>query len=104
MKPSEHPNCRRWLRPPTIEQIEAVVKASGSSELQFERYYGIYTGCIKNIRLGVKKMPVQYWHIFLEDKESVVAKTVAKTVSATQKIPKKKRTKVDPNSKLANLI
>ncbi len=49
-------------------------------------------------------MPVQYWHIFLEDKESVVAKTVAKTVSATQKIPKKKRTKVDPNSKLANLI
>ena len=90
MKWSQHPNAKRWLKPPTIEQIDAVVKKSGVSELQFERFYNIYPGCIKKVRFGGYRVPVQYWHIFLEGKESMVPKSVPifnpQTATPKQKI------------------
>lgn len=101
MKPSEHPNCRRWLRPPTIEQIEAVIKASGVTVPHFEKYHGIYDGCIRHIRLGDKKMPVQHWHLFLEDTKTNVPNNVPKMVSVTQKLQKRKELRL---TRTANLL
>lgn len=99
MKWVNHPNTKRWLNPPTIEQIEAAVKKAGVSEFQFERYHGIYRGCIKNIRLGLRHMPSPYWHLFLDEENTVT------TIQPPAKSkPKIKRTKVIPKGKLADLI
>lgn len=107
MKWSQHPNARRWLSPPTIEIIDAVVKASGSSELQFERYHGIYPGCIKNIRLGGKRMPIQFWHLFYAEGKalpSLVSNLVPNSVlNSVSKIPASTpRPKKD--SRISNLL
>jgi|SRR5688572_7726058 len=61
-----HENNYKYLKAPTIEQIEAVVKAANVSESQFERYHGIYEQCIKQVRMGLREMPSKYWHLFLD--------------------------------------
>lgn len=61
-----HNNNFKYLSPPTIEQIEAAVKAANVSESQFERFHHIYEGCIRKIRYGSKQMPPQHWHLFFE--------------------------------------
>lgn len=61
-----HNNNFKYLSPPTIEQIEAVVKAANVSEIQFERFHRIYIGCIKQVRLGIRPMPAKHWHLFFE--------------------------------------
>jgi len=103
MKWSEHPNAKKWLTPPTIEQIDAVVKASGVSELQFERFHDIYPGCIKKVRFGGYRIPVQYWHLFLEDTKSMVPNLVPKSVSKIVPI-KKQAPKIKKDSRLSELL
>lgn len=100
MKWSDHPNLRRWLKAPTIEQIDAVVKKSGVSELQFERFHNIYPGVIRNIRWGSKRMPVQHWHLFLDPQNSIISNSIPKTTSFSLT----KRTKPKSSSSLSKLI
>jgi len=103
MKWANHPNIKRWLKAPTIEQIDLVVKASGVSELQFERYYGIYPGCIKKVRFGGYRLPVQHWHLFLEDNKSLVPNPVPKIIN--KRVPNKpSQCKLKKDPRLANLI
>lgn len=105
MKWSEHPNAKRWLKPPTIEQIDAVVKASGTSESQFERFYGIYPNCIAGIRYGDKRMPVQFWHLFLaEDRKSFLPNSLPISVSKTVPIAKTRKPNLSSDSRLNKLV
>lgn len=99
MKRHEHPNAKRWLKPPTIEQIDAVVKASGASEPMFESYHGIYIGCIIHVRMGFRNMPLKHWHLFLEDNPKNTNKHTNKPV-----ISKPKKQKVSADSRLAGLV
>lgn len=69
-----HENNFKYLSPPTIEQIEAAVKAANVTIPQFERFHNIYPGCIRQIRFGSKQMPPQHWHLFFET--SAVSKNV----------------------------
>src|SRR5688572_24220235 len=69
-----HENNYKYLKAPTIEQIEAVVKAANVSESQFERFHGIYFGAIREVRMGKREMPAKYWHLFLEAPQPVAGK------------------------------
>lgn len=61
-----HPNHFKYIKAPNIEQIEKVMNAYGVDEKQFERFFGIYAFCIKHVRMGHRKLPVQHWHIIYE--------------------------------------
>jgi hypothetical protein len=100
MRRSQHPNALRWLHPPTIEIIDAVIKKHNISETRFEDFYGIYFGCIRQVRMGIRSMPVQHWHLFFDTPQSPDSRPASKS---TPKQPNK-RTKAKPNSKLAGLI
>lgn len=101
MKRHEHPNAKRWLKAPTIEEIDAVVEASGASEPRFESFHGIYIGCIAHVRLGVRDMPLKHWHIFLDKTpEKRMNRNMSKT---TPKIPEQ-RTSASSTSRLKRLI
>lgn len=61
-----HPNHLKYIKAPTIEMIDKVMAAYDVDESQFERFFGIYRWCIKNIRRGVRSLPTQHWHIIYE--------------------------------------
>lgn len=88
-----HPNAKRWLKPPTIEQIDAAVKASGTSEPKFEAFYGLSLGCIAKVRCGFRQMPVKHWHIFLEDTKTNIHKPLHRSNPIS--VPSKPRVKND---------
>lgn len=95
-----HPNKFKYLKAPTIEQIEAVVKKAGVTDAQFERYNHIHEGAIKKIRQGKKQMPTKHWHLFFETYPSHGVFSVAKPTSQTPK----PRTKLKTNGQLSRLI
>lgn len=68
-----HPNQQRYLRSPTYEEVMIVVKAHGVPVEQFERFYGIYVTCIKQMRRsnGTKPLPARYWHIIYENLQKI---------------------------------
>lgn len=69
-----HENNFKYLSPPTIEQIEAAVKAANVTESQFERFHNIYFGAICEVRMGKREMPTKHWHIFFETENSKTGK------------------------------
>jgi hypothetical protein len=109
-------NKLKYLKPPTIKEIEKVVGKYEVSEYQFERFFGIPLGNIKLARLGVRSMPAKYWHIFFENIDlrkisaqkninngyaNAVTKTVTKTVMKTVM---KRKSLPEPGSRLADLL
>ena len=92
-------NNYKYLKAPTIEQIEAVVKKTGVSEAQFERFHSIYDGAITHVRIGFRELPSSYWHIFLDPSTSTNKQTNRKPV----KTPKQ-RTNTKPTGTLSNLL
>lgn len=97
-----HPNKFKFLKAPTIEQIEEVVKKAGVSEAQFERFYNIFDGAIRQHRHGHRTIPARYWHLFLED-TNMVPNSVSKSVS-TLKSSKPKQKKPSADSRLNKLV
>lgn len=61
-----HPNQLKYLKPPSWEQIEIVLKAHGVSGQQFERFYGMYPNQLAKIKCGDKNLPAKHWHIIYE--------------------------------------
>lgn len=61
-----HPNHLKYIKAPTMEMIQKVMDAYGVDEAQFERFFGIYRWCVKNIKRGARTLPVQHWHIIYE--------------------------------------
>lgn len=99
-----HPNSYKYLKAPTIEQIEAVVEKTGVSEAQFERVYGLYDGCICHVRIGFKPLPAKHWHLFLEPTlkppNQMANRFTAKTTSRTPKTSRR----VKSDGRVSNLI
>jgi hypothetical protein len=57
----------KYLKAPTNEMIFAFVDEMGVSYRQFERFFGLYYGCLKSIKWNVnKELPVRFWPIFYE--------------------------------------
>lgn len=61
-------NRMRYLKQPTMEEIDSFIKFCRVSELQFERFFRIAAETIKNVRNGDRPLPAKYWHIFYERK------------------------------------
>lgn len=99
---SKHPNRYKFLKAPTIEQIEAVVKKAGVTETQFERYYGLYARAICYARSGYREMPVKYWHLFLEEPPKPYSKRISRTPQIANEANKKVRKK--RTVKLSHLV
>lgn len=68
-----HPNHKKYLIPPTNEQIFKVVAAHGITMAKFERYYGMYEGFLRQIKHGDKKLSPKYWHIIFENLKIIEA-------------------------------
>lgn len=66
-----HPNLHKYLKPPSYEQVMKVVNAHGVPVQQFERFYGIYITCIKQLRRNHREIPVRYWHIIYENLQKI---------------------------------
>ena len=66
-----HPNQTKYIKAPTYEQIMKVVNAHGVPVQQFERFYGIYITCIKQIRRGTQRLPPKHWHIIFENLKKI---------------------------------
>lgn len=95
-----HPNTFKYLKAPTVEQIEAAVKAAGVSQAQFERYYHLHKDAIRFCLKGLRTMPSKYWHIFYE--APVNLRTPMRT-KATSKAANK-RTKVKTTGSLSKIV
>lgn len=59
-------NLEKYLRAPDLEQIMAFVKELKVKARQFERFYGIPDGTIRQIKQGNRELPPKFWHIVYE--------------------------------------
>lgn len=61
-------NSRKYLKPPTLLQIESFISELGISASAFERFYGVPYGTIRKIRNGYqgRELPMRFWHIIYE--------------------------------------
>lgn len=61
-------NEKKYLKPPTLMQIEQFLKELDITTASFERFYGIPLGTIRKIRHGDngRYLPVKFWHIIYE--------------------------------------
>lgn len=80
-----HENQYKYLQPPTIEQIEAVIKAANVTDKHFERFHGIFPGAICDVRRGKRNMPVKHWHLFFETAEPKLVKPLVAPPPETPK-------------------
>lgn len=60
-------NRRKYLKPPTWEQIEAFRVKLEVSMAQFERFYGIPKETLKNVKMGKRNLPAEKWAIVYEE-------------------------------------
>lgn len=85
-------NSERYLKAPTVAQVNQFVKECGVSTHRVELFYGIAVGTIRQVRIGHRLLPCKYWHIFFGDtvrKEQPVRKYKHVTRVATKKISKR---------------
>jgi hypothetical protein len=57
---------KKYLKQPSVESVIAFIKKLGVSYYQFERFYGMRNGAIKQFKGGFKPLPVKHWPIFYE--------------------------------------
>lgn len=57
---------RRYFKPPTLEEIMDFINEQNVSCAQFERFYRIPKGIMKQVRIGNRDLPVKYWPIIYE--------------------------------------
>lgn len=56
----------KYLKPPSFEQIFGFIDELGVHWAQFERYYKMSTGILRQVKGGYKPLPVKYWPIFYQ--------------------------------------
>ena len=66
MTPIEHENVHKYLKAPSLAEIDAFIKELGISDLQFERYYEMPFRTINKIRTGQNDLARKYWHFIYE--------------------------------------
>lgn len=84
-------NRKRYLKAPTVEQVNNFIEELGVSALQFERFYGIPDHTIPRIRVGTRDFPRKYWHIIYEKIVPTYGDGYAKAMSLKKKVTKKKK-------------
>jgi hypothetical protein len=99
-----HPNYYKYIHPPTIEQIEKVVRPLGISDAHFERIHGMNPGCIKWVRMGIRRMPVQHWHLFLGEPDAPIAKAQKEAQKMVEQATPKPVEKIAIPEKLSHLF
>jgi hypothetical protein len=56
----------KYLKAPSLTEIDAFIKELGISDLQFERYYRMASRTIDKVRRGYRPLPRKYWHYIYE--------------------------------------
>ena len=113
--PRAEDNLKKYLKPPTWEQIDSLVKEVGVTIYRFESYYGLPFNHLAKVKCGLKQLGRAYWHIFyerikpeyhLQFNKKAIRKTVPKMI--TKKIPKVIPTSIvennDPHDRLKTVI
>lgn len=59
-------NRRIYMKAPAYEQIMEFIKELDISGSQFERFYGIAKGTIRQVAFGNTTLPAKHWHIIYE--------------------------------------
>jgi hypothetical protein len=79
---SREQTIKKYLKPPSIELILKVVKSAGVKPAQFEIFFGIAKGTIKQVKIGSRAMPAKHWELFYEwGKNKKAFKRVTKRVT-----------------------
>ena len=64
----EYDNVHKYLKAPSITEIDAFIKELGISDYQFERYYRMAFRTMNKVRTGYRPLPRKYWHYIYEKK------------------------------------
>lgn len=59
-------NRRIYLKAPTYEQVTEFINELGISGAQFERFYGVAAGTLRQVAVGNTTLPAKHWHIIYE--------------------------------------
>lgn len=54
------------MKAPTYDQVKAFISELGITAAQFERFYGIAKGTMKQVKFGNTTLPAKHWHIIYE--------------------------------------
>lgn len=102
----EYDNVHKYLKPPSLAEIDAFVKELGITDAQFERYYGIPFRMMGKVRNGSKPFPKKYWHFVYEKIVPQYAIPYTKKIKSkvpSNVLPKSKRRKVVNVNRLTDL-
>lgn len=62
----EFDNVHKYLKAPSLTEIDDFIKELGISDLQFERYYEMTPKTISRIRAQRIQLPRRFWHYVYE--------------------------------------
>ena len=62
----KYDNLTKYLKSPTLEQVEEFRLELGITKLQFERYYGMPRRTLNKLITDTGGLPVKFWHIIYE--------------------------------------
>lgn len=62
----EYDNVHKYLKAPSLVEIDAFINELGISDLQFERYYEMTPRTISRIRAQHIQLPRRFWHYVYE--------------------------------------
>src|SRR5688572_10445129 len=100
-------NTSKYLKSPTIEDIQSALDNLGVCARHFERYFGIPVKTITKFKVGSQGFPKKYWHLIFEnlpkDKQEVL-KTITKPVAPKPKIKRAKKKRVVMDDKILALL
>lgn len=61
-----HANRAKYLKAPSLKEIDSFIKELNVSDNQFERFFGMAYNTIGPIRANRGKLPAKFWHIVYE--------------------------------------
>lgn len=59
-------NVKKYLRQPTVQEVDSFIKELGITDVQFERFYKIPPKTMARFRMGFRPFPKKYWHFVYE--------------------------------------
>lgn len=100
-------NQKKYLKAPTVEEIDAVLKHLGVTAAHFERFFNIYPNCIAQLHMKeranvvreygtyTRRLPLKYWHLIFENLPSKHSQHLRPVTKQKIKRAKKKKIKMD---------
>jgi len=62
----EYDNVHKYLKAPSLAEIDAFIKELDITDAQFERYYKMPDRTISKIRFENRPLPKRFWHFIYE--------------------------------------